>query len=127
MQPDELILISVDDHICEPPDMFDGHVPERYREHTPRVLTDDDGNQQWWYGEVRGRNLGLNAVAGKPPRDVQREPGTLRGDAAGLLRRPRAGSRHVRRRSARGAELPELARLRGAGVERKDPTGTPTS
>ena len=66
MQPDELILISVDDHICEPSDMFDGHVPERYREHAPRVVTDDDGNQQWWYGDVRGRNLGLNAVAGKP-------------------------------------------------------------
>ena len=29
--------------------------------------TDDRGFQQWWYGEKKGRNLGLNAVAGKPP------------------------------------------------------------
>jgi predicted TIM-barrel fold metal-dependent hydrolase len=67
MNAADLILISVDDHIAEPADMFDGHVPERYREHTPRVVTDEHGIQQWWYGDVKGRNLGLNAVAGKPP------------------------------------------------------------
>jgi predicted TIM-barrel fold metal-dependent hydrolase len=66
MNADDLILISVDDHICEPADMFDGHVPDRYRPQAPRVVTDGDGGQQWWYGDVKGRNLGLNAVAGKP-------------------------------------------------------------
>ena len=63
MRADDMILISVDDHICEPADMFDGHVPEKYREFTPRVVTDEQGSQQWWYGEKKGRNLGLNAVA----------------------------------------------------------------
>ncbi len=67
MNHDELILISVDDHICEPADMFEGHLPQRYREQAPRVVEDDDGRQQWWYGQIRGRNMGLNAVAGKPP------------------------------------------------------------
>jgi predicted TIM-barrel fold metal-dependent hydrolase len=67
MRADDMILVSVDDHICEPADMFDGHVPEKYREFTPRVVTDDTGSQQWWYGNMKGRNLGLNAVAGKPP------------------------------------------------------------
>jgi predicted TIM-barrel fold metal-dependent hydrolase len=62
----DLILISVDDHICEPPTMFDAHVPARYRDRAPRVVADERG-QQWWYGELRGRDLGLNAVAGKPP------------------------------------------------------------
>ena len=33
----------------------------------PRVETDEHGFQQWWYGDKKGRNLGLNAVAGKPP------------------------------------------------------------
>jgi len=61
-----MILISVDDHIAEPENMFEAHVPAKYREFTPRVVTDDRGFQQWWYGEKRGRNLGLNAVAGKP-------------------------------------------------------------
>lgn len=67
MRPDDLVLISVDDHIAEPRDMFDAHVPARWRDQAPRVVTDDDGIEQWWYGSVRGRNLGLNAVAGKPP------------------------------------------------------------
>jgi len=64
---EDLILISVDDHICEPPDMFDQHVPVRYRDRAPRVVTQPNGTQQWWYGDIRGRNIGLNAVAGKPP------------------------------------------------------------
>jgi predicted TIM-barrel fold metal-dependent hydrolase len=66
MTPDDLILISVDDHICEPPDMFDAHVPAKYKSLAPRVEVDDRGVQQWWYGHLRGRDLGLNAVAGKP-------------------------------------------------------------
>ncbi len=66
MRPEDLILVSVDDHICEPADMFAAHVPARYRDEAPRVVTDDDGGEQWWYGNVKGRNLGLNAVAGKP-------------------------------------------------------------
>lgn len=63
---DDMILISVDDHIAEPADMFDQHVPAKYKDRAPRVVTDEHGIQQWWYGDKRGRNLGLNAVAGKP-------------------------------------------------------------
>ena len=46
--------------------MFDAHVPARYAGQGPRVETDMDGSQQWWYGDINGRYLGLNAVAGKP-------------------------------------------------------------
>ena len=67
MRTEDMILISVDDHICEPASMFDDHVPARFRGEAPRVITEADGSQQWWYGEKPGRNLGLNAVAGKPP------------------------------------------------------------
>ena len=66
MNADDLILISVDDHIAEPADMFEAHVPEKYKEHAPRVVTDENGREQWYYGKLPGRNLGLNAVAGKP-------------------------------------------------------------
>ncbi len=67
MKADDMILISVDDHIAEPADMFDAHVPTKYRHLAPRVETGGHGFQQWWYGDKKGRNLGLNAVAGKPP------------------------------------------------------------
>ena len=66
MRPDDLIMISVDDHICEPAGMFDGHLPERYRQYAPRVVEGEDGSHRWWYGDLPGRDLGLNAVAGKP-------------------------------------------------------------
>ncbi|MGA8250803.1 MAG: amidohydrolase, partial [Mycobacterium sp.] len=66
MNKDDLILISVDDHIAEPADMFDAHVPAKYKDRAPRVVLEPDGIQQWYYGEIRGRNMGLNAVAGKP-------------------------------------------------------------
>jgi len=72
--PEELTLVSVDDHICEPAAMFDAHVPERYRKHAPRVVDEADGSQQWYYGEIRGRNLGLNAVAGKSPEYFNVDP-----------------------------------------------------
>jgi predicted TIM-barrel fold metal-dependent hydrolase len=65
MDKNDLILISVDDHVIEPADMFDQHLPARYKESAPRVVV-GDGTQQWYYGKLRGRNLGLNAVAGKP-------------------------------------------------------------
>jgi predicted TIM-barrel fold metal-dependent hydrolase len=63
---DDMILISVDDHICEPADMFANQVPARWRDQAPRVVDEPSGSQQWYYGDLRGRNLGLNAVAGKP-------------------------------------------------------------
>ena len=45
--------------------MFDAHVPAKYRDQAPRVVEEDDGVEQWWYGDMRGRNIGLNAAAGK--------------------------------------------------------------
>src|SRR5438034_10269844 len=63
---EDLILASVDDHICEPAEMFDAHVPGRYRDRMPRVVDEPDGSQQWFHGDIPGRNLGLNAVAVTP-------------------------------------------------------------
>ncbi len=66
MKPEDMILVSVDDHICEPADMFVRHVPARYRDKAPVVREDENGREQWWYEGKPGRNLGLNAAAGKP-------------------------------------------------------------
>lgn len=66
IQPEDLILISVDDHICEPADLFEGRLPKKYQAEAPFVSEDANGRQQWWYQGKPGRNLGLNAAAGKP-------------------------------------------------------------
>lgn len=66
MQAEDLILVSVDDHICEPRTMFDNHVPQRFKKFAPRVIDEPNEADQWYYGELKGRNVGLNAAAGKP-------------------------------------------------------------
>ena len=32
MQLEDLILVSVDDHVVEPPDMFDNHLPAKWKD-----------------------------------------------------------------------------------------------
>jgi hypothetical protein len=47
MNSDDLILVSVDDHIIEPPDMFEGRLPKKYVDRAPRVALRDDGATVW--------------------------------------------------------------------------------
>src|SRR5439155_4541186 len=74
MNVDELILVSVDDHVIEPKTMFDHHVPEKYRDRAPHVMTDDDGTEYWQFEEERAAYMGLNAVAGCPPEEYGLNP-----------------------------------------------------
>jgi predicted TIM-barrel fold metal-dependent hydrolase len=74
MQTDDLILVSVDDHVVEPPDLFDGHLPDRFKEHAPRVVQKDDGTEVWVYDGNEVPNIGLNAVSGRPPEEYGIEP-----------------------------------------------------
>jgi predicted TIM-barrel fold metal-dependent hydrolase len=59
-----LKLFSADDHIIEPPDVWQDRVPARYRDVAPHVL-EDDGREYWVYENTRGETMGLNAVVGK--------------------------------------------------------------
>jgi predicted TIM-barrel fold metal-dependent hydrolase len=74
MDADDLILISVDDHLVEPPTLFAGHIPERYRDRAPRVVRQDDGSDVWVFGDAVIPNIGLNAVAGRPKEEYGIEP-----------------------------------------------------
>src|SRR4051812_11505280 len=69
------LLISTDDHIVEPPDMFDGRLPEKFAEKGPRVI-DQDGVQAWLLEDLVLPNMGLNAVAGRPREEWYDEPRT---------------------------------------------------
>src|SRR5689334_6219915 len=71
---DDLILVSIDDHVVEPPDMFLRHVPARYKDEAPVVVTDDKGVDQWMYqGRPQGVS-GLNAVVSWPAEEWGRDP-----------------------------------------------------
>ena len=74
MNVEDLVLVSVDDHIIEPREMFDAHIPDRYRDRAPRVLTDDDGSEYWLFEGERAAYMGLNAVAGCPPEEYGLNP-----------------------------------------------------
>ncbi len=71
---DDLILISVDDHVVEPPDLFEGRLPAKYVDAAPKVVTKDDGTDVWVYDGTEIPNIGLNAVAGRPPEEWGFEP-----------------------------------------------------
>ncbi|MGH9049628.1 MAG: amidohydrolase family protein [Acidimicrobiia bacterium] len=74
MRADDLILVSVDDHVVEPPDLFEGHLPEKWMELAPRSVRKDDGTDVWVYEGNEIPNIGLNAVAGRPPEEYNIEP-----------------------------------------------------
>jgi predicted TIM-barrel fold metal-dependent hydrolase len=73
MQPEDLILVSVDDHLIEPPDVFAHHLPEKYRDDAPRVIN-ENGVDTWVFGNVRARSVGLNAVASWPKEEWGFDP-----------------------------------------------------
>ncbi len=77
IDPDNLVLISVDDHTVEPPDMFEGRVPSRFADDAPRIVTDDDGVSFWEYAGAQLPNIGLNAVAGRPNDEWGFEPSSF--------------------------------------------------
>jgi predicted TIM-barrel fold metal-dependent hydrolase len=71
---DDMIFISVDDHVVEPPDLFDGRVPAQYADVAPRVVHTDSGNDVWVFNGAQIPNIGLNAVAGRPREEYGVEP-----------------------------------------------------
>jgi predicted TIM-barrel fold metal-dependent hydrolase len=73
----DLILVSVDDHVVEPPGMFRDHIPARYADRAPRVVTKEDGTEIWMFEGQPATNVGLNAVAGRPPDEYGVEPTTF--------------------------------------------------
>jgi predicted TIM-barrel fold metal-dependent hydrolase len=71
---DDLIMVSVDDHLVEPPDMFAATMPERWRDRAPRVVRRPDGSDVWSFEGSTIPNIGLNAVAGRPKEEYGIEP-----------------------------------------------------
>ncbi|GAA1871914.1 amidohydrolase family protein [Pseudonocardia ailaonensis] len=69
MQLEDMILVSVDDHVVEPSDMWEGRVPQKYADLVPKLVPQPDGSDAWEFLGNRSANAGLNAVAGRPPED----------------------------------------------------------
>ena len=59
-------IVSVDDHLIEPADLFEGRMPSALADRAPQIVTGDDGRQVWVYEGNVYPNIGLNAVVGRP-------------------------------------------------------------
>jgi predicted TIM-barrel fold metal-dependent hydrolase len=71
---DDMILISVDDHTVEPPDMFKNHLSKKYADDAPRLVHNEDGSDMWQFRDTVIPNVALNAVAGRPKEEYGLEP-----------------------------------------------------
>jgi predicted TIM-barrel fold metal-dependent hydrolase len=69
-------LLSVDDHLIEPPGVWVDRLPARYREVGPRVVH-EEGRDWWVYEDRRCDTPGLNAVAGKDPSQWSMDPASF--------------------------------------------------
>jgi hypothetical protein len=67
-------VISVDDHIVEPPDTFTRRFPRKFADRAPGVVDTDSGGQMGVYGGQELPNVGFNAVVGRPVYEYGFEP-----------------------------------------------------
>jgi predicted TIM-barrel fold metal-dependent hydrolase len=67
-------IISVDDHLIEPRDLFDGRMPAQLADRAPKVVDLDAQREAWIYEDQLYANVGLNAVIGRPKDEWSMEP-----------------------------------------------------
>lgn len=73
MKLEDMILISVDDHIVEPPDMFKNHLTAEWKDKAPKVVRINN-TDTWEFNGQKLPNIGLNAVVGRVPEEYGVEP-----------------------------------------------------
>ena len=74
MRIEDMVLVSVDDHVVEPPNLFEGRLPAKYKDLAPQFITNEDGTNAWRYESTEVGNVALNAVAGRPKNEYGIEP-----------------------------------------------------
>jgi predicted TIM-barrel fold metal-dependent hydrolase len=67
-------VISADDHIVEPPHVFEGRLPKKFADRAPRIVEKEDGTETWVYDGTELPNVGFNAVVGRPVSEWRMEP-----------------------------------------------------
>ncbi len=73
-RPIKHTIISVDDHLVEPPHMFEGRLPAKLQDRAPRVVETEEGHEVWEFDGRIFLQVGLNAVVGRPREDWKVEP-----------------------------------------------------
>jgi predicted TIM-barrel fold metal-dependent hydrolase len=67
-------FISADDHLLEPPDLFESRLGTRDLDSAPRVVTYDDGNPYWLIDDALVPITLVNGAAGRPIEEWRNAP-----------------------------------------------------
>ena len=62
-------IISVDDHLVEPPWLFEGRLPKKFQDDAPKIVETPEGHQQWHFDGKIFAQMGFNALVGRVDRD----------------------------------------------------------
>jgi predicted TIM-barrel fold metal-dependent hydrolase len=77
MRMDDMILVSIDDHMIEPPDMYKNHVPAKWADQVPKVVRNEHGMDEWVFqGDRTSTTFGMAATVGWPREEWGFNPGS---------------------------------------------------
>ncbi|MGE0881575.1 MAG: amidohydrolase family protein [Acidimicrobiia bacterium] len=71
---DHVQIVSVDDHVVEPPNVWVDRLPAKYKDRGPTSVRTPEGRDIWMIDGVPNPSVGLNAVAGKKHEEYGLEP-----------------------------------------------------
>lgn len=74
MNLEDMVIVSVDDHIIEPPDLLKKYIPQKWQSHAPELHKSAEGADVWVFDGRPHPNFALNAVAGRPREELGFEP-----------------------------------------------------
>ena len=72
--PDDVQVVSVDDHVIEHPNVWQDRLPAKFKEAGPKNVKDEEGRDVWMFEGIPRFNGGLGAVAGKPREQYGLDP-----------------------------------------------------
>ena len=117
MNADDLILVSVDDHLIEPAHMFEGRVPKKYEDSArPSFVRREDGTMAWRYEGQEILKYGAQRGRRPPANGIRHGTDLHRRDPARLLRHSRPSQGHERQRRARVDVFPVVPPVLRAAV-----------
>ena len=77
MKMNDMVLVSVDDHITEPGDIYDRQLSGEALATAPALKVKADGSNYWEYQGMKIPSVALNAVVGRPREEYGMEPTNL--------------------------------------------------
>ncbi|HET9629637.1 MAG TPA: amidohydrolase family protein [Novosphingobium sp.] len=77
MKMEDMVIVSVDDHIVEPAGLWDNALSAQHKHLAPKMIRGEDGADYWLFEGKRAAQGGLNAVVGRPKEEYGMEPISL--------------------------------------------------